>query len=55
MKKGFIKVITAGAILASSIGLGACALDKDDELKYSIYNYDNTYTINETFSLSGAN
>ena len=54
MKKGFLKVITAGAILASSIGLGACALDKDDELKYSIYNYDNTYTINETFSLSGA-
>lgn len=54
MKKGFLKVVTAGVVLASSVGLSACALDKDEELKYSIYNYDNTYTVNETFSLSGA-
>lgn len=53
MKKGFLKVVTAGLVVASSVGLVACA-ENEDELKYSIYNYDNTYTINETFSLSGA-
>ena len=54
MKKGLLKVVTAGLVVASSAGLVACATETEDELKYSIYNYDNTYTINETFSLSGA-
>lgn len=55
MKKGFLKAITAGLVVASSVGLAACSSDEEKKnLQYSIYNYDNIYVVNEDFSVKGA-
>jgi len=54
MKKGFLKVMTAGLVMASSLGFVACTPDKDDDYEYNFLNYDSTYAVNEDFSLAGA-
>lgn len=57
MKKGFTKILAAGLALSASVGLVGCSTtgdDTDNKAKYSFYNYDNTYNLNEVFSISGA-
>lgn len=56
MNKKIIKTaLVAGAITACSLGFVGCGPTDDKTIpEYSIYNYDNSYYVNESFSLDGA-
>lgn len=56
MKKGFLKILTAGLVLSASAGLVGCTIEdpKSNSINYSFYNYDNTYNLNDIFSIEGA-